>query len=441
MNQTAAANPREIPAHHSSMLDELQRDAFAYFVYEFNKENGLVVDKTLQANWPASIAATGLALATYLVAVERGWMEREEALQRTLVALRFFHNSPQGKQPSATGYKGFYYHYLDMKTGRRAFKSELSTIDTAYLIGGMLAAASYFQGETQAEDEVRRLAETLYRRIDWDWARAQGPTLCHGWKPETGFLSYRWEGYDESLLLYLLALGSPTHSIPAESYTAVIQNHIWRKIYDYELLYAGPLFVHQYPHMFVDFRELQDNYMREKGIDYFENSRLSTLVQQQYAIRNPKEFAGYGEFCWGITASDGPGPATLKLDGIERVFYDYIARGVPYGPDDGTLAPWAVVASLPFAPEIVLPSIENLNRLKLKENVYGYKATFNPSFPDKSHNKYGWVSSYHYGINQGPIVLMIENYRTEFLWKLMKQCPSILQGLRKANFRGGWLPR
>jgi hypothetical protein len=423
---------------YASMLDELQRDSFGYFIHEFNPETGLVADKTRE-NWPASIAATGLALAAYPVGVERGLMEREEALKRTLTTLGFFYRSSQGKEPDATGYKGFYYHYLDMKTGQRSFQCELSTVDTAYLIAGMLAAAAYFDGENAEEEEVRRLADELYRRVDWDWARANGAALCHGWKSESGFLQYRWEGYDESLLLYILALGSRTHAIHAESHAAVIQGYVWKKIHDHEFLYAGPLFIHQYPHMFLDLRQIQDFYMRERGMDYFENSRRATLVQQQYAIHNPYEFAGYDEFHWGITASDGPGPATLKIDGIERVFYDYIARGAPYGPDDGSLAPWAVVASLPFAPEIVLPSIEKFNELKLKENIYGYKATFNPTYPDTSRSEYGWVSPYHFGINQGPIVLMIENFRTALIWELMKRCPPIVRGLRNAGFQGGWL--
>jgi hypothetical protein len=326
-----------------------------------------------------------------------------------------------------------------MSTGQRAHKCALSTVDTAYLVAGVLAASVYFDRDASEEEEVRRLADAIYRRIDWDWARDGGASLTHGWKPKRGFLRYRWEGYDESLLLYILALGSPTHPIHKKSFLAPTHNYVWKKIYGFECIYAGPLFIHQYPHLFIDFREIRDRYMREKGMDYFENSRMATLIHRQYAIRNPMQFSGYDEFHWGITASDGPGPATMKLDGIERVFYDYIARGVPFGPDDGTLAPWAVVASLPFAPEIVLSSIRKFNELKLKEEVYGYKASFNPTFPEPSRNEYGWVSPYHFGINQGPIVLMIENYRTEFLWNLMKNCSYIVEGLRNAGFRGGWL--
>lgn len=180
--------------------------------------------------------------------------------------------------------------------------------------------------------------------------------------------------------------------------------------------------------------------MRDKGIDYFENTRRATHVQQHYAMENPLKFKGYGSQCWGITASDGPGPDTIKIDGIERQFFDYVARGVPFGPDDGTIAPWAVVASLPFAPDIVFPAIEHFTRaLKLKEkNPYGFKATFNATYPAKT-GRGGWVSPWHYGLNQGPIVLMVENYRSELLWRLTQRSPYIVSGLRRAGFDGGWL--
>jgi hypothetical protein len=201
------------------------------------------------------------------------------------------------------------------------------------------------------------------------------------------------------------------------------------------------LFTHQISHVWIDFRGIQDAFMRGKGIDYFENTRRATCLQQRYAIDNPHKFAGYGKDCWGITASDGPGPGIIKVNGIERQFFDYLARGVPYGPDDGTIAPWAVVASLPFAPEIVLPAIDYLvHQVDLKKgNPYGFKATFNPTYPDKSGNPYGWVSPWHYGINQGPINPMIENYRTGLLWRLMRECPYVITGLRRAGFTGGWL--
>lgn len=185
--------------------------------------------------------------------------------------------------------------------------------------------------------------------------------------------------------------------------------------------------------------------MRAKNSDYFENSRRATYVQQQYARENPLDFVGYSACCFGITASDGPGPDIRMVNGVERQFYDYIARGVPYGPDDGTLAPWAVVASLPFTPEVILPVLEHyIYKLKLRENrqrevyIYGFRSTFNQSHPDQNH-PCGWVSPWNFGINTGPIVLMIENYQTGFLWELMRGCPYIVNGLRRAGFGGGWL--
>ena len=432
-------NSRKLTA--DAELEKLQRETFGYFLNETNPANGLVVDKTAE-NWPASIAATGLALACYPVGVERGFMSRTAAVERTLSTLRFFWNSSQGPEADATGYKGFYYHFLDMQTGRRAWQCELSTVDSAFLLAGALTARAYFDAHTDAEDEIRGLADALYRRADWQWAQNQGETVTHGWKPETGFLHYRWEGYDEALLLYVLGLGSPTYPLAETSYAAWASSYRWETSYGQEYLYAGSLFTHQLSHVWLDFRGIQDAFMRGKGIDYFENSRRATLVQQQYAIDNPLKFNSYGEHCWGITASEGPGPETRKIKGVERRFFDYIARGVPDGPDDGTLAPWAVVSSLPFAPDIVLPAMDYcIYQAKLTElNSYGFKASFNPSHPGEPGNPYGWwVSPWHYGLNQGPIVLMIENYRTGMVWRLMRNCPCTVSGLRRAGFAGGWL--
>ena len=421
------------------LLSDLQSDAFKYFVHEVNPDNGLVADST-KGGWPSSIAAVGMALSAYPVGVEHGLITREEAVERTLRKLRFFANSEQGKNPNATGYKGFYYHFLDMKTGRRAWQCELSTIDSTFLFAGMLAAAAYFQRDAADENEIRKLADELYRRADWRWAMNGGTTLTHGWAPETGYLAHRWQGYDESTLAYVLGLGSPTFSLPVESYQAHIANCRWRKVYDYEYLFAGPLFTHQFSHIWIDFRGIQDESMREHGWDYFENSRRATYAQQEYARRNPNEFKGYSDVCWGLTACEGPGPCELTIDGVKRVFFDYVARGVPDGPDDGTVAPWAVVASLPFVPEIVLPTLEHFNEIEIGvDHPYGLEATFNPTFPDDKCRECGWISPWHFGINQGPIVLMIENHGTDFLWKLMKQSPYIVDGLRRAGFKGGWL--
>ncbi|HET7358719.1 MAG TPA: glucoamylase family protein [Rhodanobacteraceae bacterium] len=433
--------PPSHPSRSVQRLQHLQNRAFAYFQRETNSANGLVSDKTAP-NWPASIAATGLALAGYPVAVERGMMTAQAAIERTLATLRFFWNSPQGEQPDATGYRGFYYHFLDMQTGRRAWHCELSTVDSAFLFAGMLTAAAYFGGDSADQREIRDLADKLYRRAEWPWAQAADGTIGHGWRPENGFIPHRWQGYDEGLLLYVLALGSPTHPLPRSAYEAWASTYEWKRCYDIDYLYAGPLFTHQLSHVWIDFRGIQDEYMRGKRIDYFENSRRATLVQQRYAIDNPQGFKQYGEHCWGITASDGPGPAVLKIDGVERHFFDYEGRGAPYGLDDGTIAPWAVVASLPFAPEIVLPTVHHfIETLQLHDpNPYGFRATFNPTFDDTPDAPpSGWVSPYFFGLNLGPILLMVENHRSGMLWDLMRGCRCIVDGLRNAGFSGGWL--
>ena len=423
----------------NTLLDTLQRDTFEYFLCERNPKNGLIADKS-QKGWPASVAATGLALAAYPVGVEHGFMTRAEAVSITLTTLQFLRDAEQSTAVDATGYKGFYYHFLEMDTGRRAANCELSTVDSAFLLAGALAAAMYFDRDDEDEHQIRALADELYRRADWRWAQHGKATVTHGYRPKHGFLKYRWEGYDEALLLYILGLGSPTYPLPEESYAAWLSTYNWSRVYDHELVFAGPLFIHQLSHAWIDFREIQDAFMRDKGIDYFENSRRATYVQHEYAIRNPLEFASYSKLCWGFTACDGPGPARLKVNGVDRQFFDYKARGAPYGPDDGTIAPWAVVASLPFAPEIVMPAIRYFHDVDLKHpDAYGFKATFNPTFPVNTHNPNGWVSPCDFGLNQGPIVLMIENYRTGLLWNLMRRCPYIVTGLRRAGFTGGWL--
>jgi hypothetical protein len=432
----------EEPNDGAALLARLQRKTFQYFWTEVtltvNLTNGLVVDCTKEG-WPSSIAATGMALAIYPIGVERGFISREEAVKRTLTTLRFFWQSPQGTEADATGYRGFYYHFLDMQSGKRVWNCELSTIDSTFLLAGALTAALYFDHDSEDEHEIRSLADALYRRADWQWAQGGGATVTMGWTPEGGFLPFRWEGYDEALLLYILGLGSPTHPLPAESYKACASTYKWEEVYGHELLHAGSLFIHQLSHLWLDFRDIQDDFMRDHGSNYFENTRRATHVQQQYAIHNPFEFAGYGEYCWGLTASEGPGPATHMVKGVKRVFFDYVERGV-LGPDDGTVAPWAVVASLPFAPEIVVPTFQQLNKIEVGVACqYGLEATFNPTFPTEHGKHCGWLSPWHYGITEGPMVLMIENHRTGFLWNLMRQSPYIVSGLRKAGFTGGWL--
>ena len=428
---------------HQLLTDEelgrLQLTTLHYYVHEANPANGLIRDKT-QHGAPASIAAIGLALATLPILVERGVVDREFAPELAAKRLRFFRDSPHGPEPDATGYKGFYYHFLDMKSGRRVWNCELSTIDSAFLLAGMLTCAAYFDAETPEEREVREVARALYEKADWQWARNGTAAVCHGWRPESGFIPHYWKGFDEALLVYLLGLGSPTFPLAPENYQAYCSTYHWRELYGREYLHSPPLFTHQLSHLWIDFRDIQDQYMREHASNYFQNSRQATYIQQQYAIQNPMEFVGYGELSWGLTATDGPGSTRRKVNGTEREFFDYVARGIPDGPDDGTLAPWVVLASLPFAPEIVIPTINNMASLNVGVNSrYGFKPSFNPSFEDPTSPTGWWVTPYHFSVDQGPVALMIENYRTGLIWNIMRKCPYVVRGLRQAGFNGGWL--
>jgi hypothetical protein len=423
------------------MLNSLQRETFDYFVHQTDPVTGLIVDKT-QPGSPSSIAVVGMGITSYIAGVHKNFISRADAASRILKVLRFFYNSHQGPEPDATGYKGFYYHFLDMKTGKRTWDCELSTIDTTFLIAGALSAANYFTGDIKDEKEIRELADALYRRVDWQWALNGTTTISHGWRPETGFLPYHWgEDYSEAMLMYVLALASPTCPIDKKGYKDWTASFKLREAYNIKYLYAGPLFIHQFSHMWIDFRNILDDFNKESGFDYFENSKRATHVHREYAIDNPMGFACYGPNCWGFTASDGPGPALINVESKDVSFYDYIARGVPFGPDDGTISPWGVVASLPFAPEIVIDTIRHaIEKLELKHHrLYGFDSSFNPTYPEKTTNQNGWVSPWRFGLNQGPIVIMIENYETELIWKIMKQCPYIVTGLRIAGFTGGWL--
>ena len=432
---------KDLDRRDTEMLDHLLGETFDYFLKAVNLKNGLIADKT-QPGSPSSIAAVGLGLSCYVVAVKRGLLSRSAAVKKTLSILRFFNTGHQGTKANAMGYKGFYYHFLDMQTGQRAVDCELSTVDTGFFIAGALTAAHFYTNENPEEIEIRELADILYRRIDWVWALNGSTTLTHGWNPDSGFIPYRWDrDYNEAILLYVLAMGSPTFPIEKKGYEAWTNTFELQKVYGLEYIYAGPLFIHQLSHVWIDFREINDDLNRKTGINYFENSRRATYVQRQYAIENKNGFAHYGENCWGFTASDGPGPESVMIDDKLRVFYDYIARGAPFGPDDGTVAPWAVVSSLPFAPDIVIDTIRHaIEKLNLRSHEWhGFDASFNPTHPEKIRNPNGWVSPWKFGLNEGPIILMIENFQSGMVWEIMKNCPYIVDGLIKGGFRGGWL--
>ena len=432
-------------------LERLSRDTFNYFWETTDKHTGLAPDR-FPSKSPASIAAVSFALTAYPVGVENGYITRKQAVDRTLNTLRFFWNLPMGPEKKGTaGYRGFYYHFLKMTSGTRSqdWEIELSTVDTALLMAGVLFSQSYFDGPDKKENEIRTLADKLYKRVDWQWAQNHTPLLSHGWFPGKGFIEHDWNGYNEAMLVYILALGSPTHEIGENSWKAWTANYHWAVDNGIEHLTFAPMFGHQYSHVWIDFRDIQDDYMKEKNSDYFINSKKAAYAQRQYAIANPDKWDGYGENIWGLTASDGPGKFTVDVNGKTRKFLGYSARGVgQYSFDDGTLAPTALVGSLPFAPEIILPAIQSTynNYGKHLYTNYGFLDSYNPSFKFDLPSKVGkvvpnvgWIANDYIGIDQGAILAMIENHQSELIWKTMRKNQYIKRGLKRAGFTGGWL--
>ncbi len=430
------------------LLEDLERRTFDYFWETSDRPNALVPDRYPYTEAFSSIAAVGFGLTAYAIGVERGWITREQARDRTLTTLRFFATAPQGADAEGkAGHNGFFYHFLKLDDGTRfAPWVELSSVDTALLLGGVLFAQTYYDREEPRETEIRILADAIYARVDWPWLQVRKPLVSMGWYPESGFIPHDWQGYNEAMLVYVLALGSPTHPIGDDAWAAWTRNYdrAWGEFQRQEYLGFGPLFGHQYSHVWIDFRGIRDDYMRRRGLDYFENSRRATYAQRNYAIDNPMRWKGYGENVWGITASDGPLAALLPFDGQEREFRHYSARGAGRADafDDGT------IASLPFAPEIVMPAVEEMHRRygHAIYEKYGFLDAFNPSFsytaPLKTGRivpEVGWVASDYIGIDQGPIVTMIANYRDGFVWDVMRRNPYIRRGLVRAGFQGGWL--
>jgi hypothetical protein len=445
----AYAAKRTLPAFY----EEIEKRTFRWFWDTVNRNNGLVPDR-----WPtpsfSSIAAVGFALPVYAIGAERGWCTRAQARDLTLTTLRFFWNAPQGPDASGTaGYKGFYYHFLDMETGQRFRNVELSSVDTTILLMGMLFAGQYYDQADARETEIRRLAQALYDRADWNFFRSDGrPTISMGWHPEDGMIPANWVGFNEGMFVNVLALGSSTHPGPAnlwEQWTATYPS-FWRGAGPMRRIAFAPLFGSQYSQIFIDFRGIRDAVMRHAGFDYFENSRREAYAHRAYCSVNPMGWRGYSSNVWGLTACDGPGDFRLPYKGQTRSFFGYAARGPmgePDGRDDGTIAPTAALGCLPFAPEIVIPCAQTLLRQPRLFDRYGFHDSFNPSFTYTDVTvesgtvdaKNGWVARDYLGIDQGPILLQAANYRDEFLWRYMRRVPAIRRGLKRAGFTGGWL--
>ena len=436
-----------------TLLDTIQQKTFAFFWERSPATTGLTPDR-----WPtpsfSSIAAVGFALTAYPIGADQGLISRDAAAERVLTTLRYFYQLPQGPAASGTaGHRGFFYHFLDANSGLRFQTVELSTVDTALLLAGALFCSEYFDRTTGMEPAIRAYADSLYRRADWAWATPRPPLITMGWTPEGGFHQLDWRGYNEGMLIYLLALGSPTHPIDASAWDAWTSTYTWGTFHGQQHVGFAPLFGHQYSHVWVDFRGIADGYMRAHGIDYFENSRRATYAQRAYAMANPAGWTGYGANLWGLTASDGPADVTQTVAGTPRRFFTYAARGASYNEirDDGTIAPTAAGGSLPFAPEIVGPALLEMKRRYGSELIgqYGFLDAFNPTWTWSDtpllHGRMvpglGWFDNDYLGIDQGPILAMIANHRSDFVWKYMRRNTHLITGLRRAGFRGGWLDR
>ncbi len=415
-SDTIAATPNAF-ANDDAFLNYVEQTAFDYFWYEANSANGLIKDRSTQTSL-CSIASVGFGLTAIGVGIDRGWITRTEGRQRTLVTLNTFWNGPQSELSSGViGYKGWFYHFLDMTTAVRSGTTELSSIDTGLLLAGILYSRQYFTGADSAETMIRSLADSIYRRVDWNWMCNGASSLTMGWDPNSKFISARWIGFSEASILYILGMGAPVAPLSAPSWTAWTSGYTWslnKWLGDYFVDYP-PLFVHQYSHCWVDFRNIADEYMKLHGITYFENSRRATLAQRLYCMDNPKIFFGYGPNMWGITASDMP--------------TGYGERGTNKN-DDGTINATAPGGSMPFAPEFCMPALRNMYDTYRTTiwTAYGFCDAFNLSVSP------AWWDANVLGIDQGPIIIMAENYRTGSVWKTFMKDKYIASGLARAGF-------
>jgi hypothetical protein len=454
-HRAASARAALAPSWNASpaqlaFVDSLERATFDWF-WDFQGMDSVLTPDREPTRSFCSVGAVGFALTAYPIGAERGWVTRAAAARRTLATLEFFWSARQDTAAhGVTGYRGFFYHFLEPEHGTRFKDIELSTIDSALLFAGALFCQSYFDHPDPVEARVRALADSLYARADWRWAQVRSPKVCMGWGPEDGFLAYDWQGYDEAMILQVLALGAPRHAAEGDVWRAWTKGYRWGTFQGQEHLGFAPLFGHQYSHVWIDTRGIQDDYMRGHGIDYFENSRRATLAQFAYARQNPGAFRGYGERLWGLTACDGPLDGKAVIDGRTREFHTYTARGASFErvEDDGTVAPCAAAGSMPFAPEIVVPT---LMAMRADYGAYAYDRhgfvdALNPTLDANVRVTagrivpgVGWFDTDRLGIDQGPTLAMIENWRSGLVWRVMRRNPYIARGLRRAGFQGGWL--
>jgi hypothetical protein len=394
-----------LAADDDAFLDDLSQRSFLYFVEQADPVTGIVRDRAGTDGEPVneigSIAAVGFGLTGLCIAAERVWLPREEATGQARRTLAFFAERIEH-------HRGWFFHFVNLRTGAREWKSELSSIDTALLLAGVLTVRRCFGDDP----EIVRHAEAIYRRVDFQWMLAGDPLLLsHGWRPESGFLRSRWNRYCELMILYLLGIGSPSHPIPAESWYAWSRPVMTFQHYTY-VSYADPLFVHQYSHAWIDFRGRRE---AATGIDWFENSAVATHAHRAFCLSLADEFPGYSANIWGITASDSQN--------------GYVAWGGPprHEAIDGTVVPAAAAGSLMLAPAITLPALREMHR-RFGDRIYGRYG-----FADAFHPTSGWVNPHVIGIDLGITLLSAENLRTGSVWTWFLENPEMLRALDAAG--------
>ena len=399
-----AAPASPFSAEDEQLLDDLERLSCCYFFEQASPETGLVKDRcnarkaATDNTIVASIAATGFGLTALCIGDMRGYISRSEARARVLTTLRFLHD----KLPN---HRGFFYHFANINTGERVWDSEVSSIDTAILLCGILTCRTHFR-----DTDITLLAHSISNRIEWTWLSEDTSLLSHGWLPEVGFLPYRWDYYNEMMMMYLLGLGSPTYPLRTEAWDA------WKRIpFDYEgMRYIGsfaPLFVHQYSQAWFDFRGKRDKYA-----DYFQNSVVATRVHRRFCMELHRQFPDFSADLWGITASDSPN--------------GYVVWGGPpaTGPIDGTIAPHAAGGSLPFLPQETIQVLRTIrNRYPQTWSSYGFVDALNPLK--------NWYDTDVVGIDAGITMVMAENARSGYVWKVFMENPEAQRGMERAGFK------
>jgi hypothetical protein len=406
-------------ASNDAFLDYIQEANFDYFWYSANPANGLVPDRMINSSTPSacSIAAVGFGLTAIGIGIDHGWISRTQGVARVLATLNTFAQGPQGPGASGIiGYNGWFYHFLDMNAATRVSGSELSSIDTILLLAGILYDKQYFNGTNADETSIRNAADAIINGVNWTFMAQGTDKVAMGWQPTSGFASFgNWVGYDEGMLIYLLGFGAATNPVPASGWNYWTSGYMWATYYGESFVTFPPLFGHEYSHCWVDFRHIADAYMTNQNSTYFENSRRAALAQQSYCIANPASEVGYSSNVWGLTACDGP--------------FGYEAHGAPPAlNDDGTIAPTAAGGAMAFTPEISLPTLQYFYS-HFRAHIW----TAN-GFLDSFNLTQQWYDTDELGIDQGPIVIMIENYRTQRIWRLFMQNPEIQRGLQLAGF-------